>query len=91
MHKKYQIEHPRLKAFFERAMAHIQQTKAPCTIQLGEPEFAAWVDYFDRVIGKRPVHLLTCMGDKDRAFTVPTKWPEWFDAEAAITAPSLVP
>lgn len=91
MHKKYQIEHPALKEFFEKAMEHISRTKAPCSIQLGEPEFAAWVDYFDRVVGKRPIALIACMGDKDRALTVPTKWPEWFDSRAAaeVAQPSL--
>lgn len=69
-------------------MAHIQQTKKPCAINQGDPEFAAWGDYFDRTIGARPVAFQMALSDPKRSFTVPTQWPEWFDTTAALEAPA---
>lgn len=91
MQQRGRIEHPKMREFFEKAIAHVQQTKAASTIQLGEPEFDAWVAYFDRIIGKRPITLQSAITDKDRLFTVPTKWPEWFDPRAASTDAEIIP
>jgi hypothetical protein len=69
-------------------MAHIQLTKKPCAIKSGDPEFAAWGDYFDRTLGERPLAFRMAIDDPKRGFTVPTQWPEWFDTKAALEAPS---
>lgn len=71
-------------------MAHIQQTKKPCAIKAGEPEFAAWGDYFQRTIGALPLAFQMAMSDPNRAFMVPAQWPEWFDTTAALDAPEPV-
>lgn len=87
MQRNYHIQHPGLRAFFAKATLHIQQTNSPCIIRQGEPEFAAWVDYFDRVVGQRPIVLQAAIANQERVFTVPAKWPEWFDTQAALAAP----
>lgn len=68
-------------------MEHIQQTKKPCAIKAGEPEFEAWGKYFERTIGAYPLAFAMAAGDPNRSFTVPTQWPEWFDTAAALEAP----
>jgi hypothetical protein len=73
------IHPPKLREFFLRGLAHIQQTKAPCAIKRGTPEFTAWAAYFDTVIGARPYWFKQCDADENRSFTVPAQWPEWFD------------
>lgn len=81
------IQNPKMRDFFEKATAHIQQTKKPSTIKIGEPEFDAWEAYFRRTIGELPVTFAMAMKDEKRSFTVPTQWPEWFDTAAALEAP----
>jgi hypothetical protein len=82
------IQNPKMRAFFEKATAHIQQTKKPCAIKAGEPEFAAWGEYFQRTIGALPLAFAMAGKDAGRSFTVPTQWPEWFDTAAALESPA---
>ena len=79
------FQNPKMRDFFRKGLESIRATKSPCTIKPGEPEFAAWVDYFDRHIGARPHVLKVVIDDRTGklAFTVPAQWPEWFDTDYA--------
>lgn len=87
MPRELKIENPKMRAFFEKAVAHIQQTKTPCAIPSGQPEFVAWCAYFEKHVGALPVALQMAISDPTRSITVPTQWPEWFDTQAALSAP----
>lgn len=67
-------------------LAHIRANKAQCAIKPGTPEFEAWKTYFADHVGEYPYVFKLAMDDpkRERTFTVPTQWPEWFSAPAAI-------
>lgn len=50
------------------------------TIQQGQPEFDAWREYFERHLRMVPFVMRMAIEDPERSFTVPTRWPEWFDS-----------
>jgi len=54
-------------------------------IKLGTPEWQAWERYFREYRGFEPVVMKRINIDQnpDKAMTVPTQWPEWFDIEYA--------
>lgn len=88
MSQQHEITNPVAKAYFDQAMAHVKRTKASDpdakfpSFKQGQPEFQAWVEYFDR-LGWRPVVLQSCLDDTNRTMTFPTQWPQWFDASFA--------
>ncbi len=49
------------------------------TIKKGEPEFAVWLDYFDRHLGGRPLGMRMMLDGGMAEMTVPELNPEWFD------------
>ena len=89
MSQQYEIRNPVAKAYFDQAMALVRRTKASDpnatfpSFKQGQPEFQAWVDFFDRHLGWRPVVLQMCLSDPNRTMTFPTQWPQWFDASFA--------
>lgn len=82
-----QIQNPKMREFFLRATAYLRQTQSQCAIKSDQPEFVAWGEYFDRVVGARPVAYRMAAADGNRAFTAPAQWPEWFEASYALPAP----
>ena len=78
------IQPPALRDFFLKGMAHLEANqKDAFAISAGDAEFSAWADYFERVIGATPYHFKLCRDDPDLSFTVPTRWPQWFDPKAS--------
>jgi hypothetical protein len=51
------------------------------TIGLGQPEFAAWRQYFERHLEWMPWAMRAVLGSQIQAMTVPAVWPVWFDGE----------
>src|SRR5690348_127930 len=86
-HDINRIQPPKLREFYTKGIAYIQQNKTQFATKAGDPEFAAWADYFDRIVGARPSHFQRCAADPEKTFTAPAQWPEWFDARAANEAP----
>jgi hypothetical protein len=54
-------------------------------IRLGSAEWQAWERYFREYLGFEPVVMkrINIDQNKEKAMTVPTQWPEWFDSEYA--------
>jgi hypothetical protein len=78
------IEHPGLREFFRKGLALMEQSGQAVEIKPGSAEWNAWVTYFDRIVGKRPIAMTMTLNDQGQgAITVPTQWPQWFDSRAA--------
>jgi hypothetical protein len=58
------------------------ETEFP-TITLGSPACAAWGKYFDLYLKGRPWAYRALIAGTIKEMTVPTQWPEWFDAAYA--------
>ncbi len=82
-----QISDPKMREFFLRGMVYIRQMQSQRAIKNTDPEFVAWGEYFERVIGEFPVAYRMAARDPNRAFTVPAQWPQWFEASYALPAP----
>lgn len=80
-----QFQNPKLRDFFRKGLEQIRSTGKAFTTKPGDPNFEAWLDYFDRHIGERPMVLRMAIADRKgkRSFTVPTEWPHWFDLRAS--------
>ena len=77
------IQPPALRDFFLKGMAYLKAKQDDAfAISAGEPEFIAWAEYFERVVGAMPYHFKHCRADPNLSFTAPTRWPQWFDARA---------
>lgn len=83
------IESPKMREFFLRATAYIRADQSQVAIKSTDPEFVAWGEYFERVVGALPVAYRMAGKDDQRAFTAPAQWPEWFEASYALPAPDL--
>jgi hypothetical protein len=78
-----EIKNLKMRAFMEKGMDFIQQTKKPYTVEAGTQECTAWLDYFDRHIGARPIAVQLAIAKPEGKFTAPAQWPQWFDSSAA--------
>jgi hypothetical protein len=65
-----------------------RKTEPLTIIKLGSPEWQAWERYFREYRGFEPVVMQRINVDQnpDKAMTVPTQWPEWFDADYAAAS-----
>jgi len=79
------ITNPKLAVFFSRGMEFIAEKKAqgtdPCeAITPGTREWNAWGCYFRDYVGAYPAAFRNVEKGRLESFTVPAKWPEWFDS-----------
>lgn len=81
------IDNPTARKWFSEAVKigkanALKADGAWPTVKPGTPEYEAWERYFDR-LGWRPAVFRMARFSPDKEITVPTKYPEWFDARFA--------
>lgn len=76
---------PAIEKFFEDGVAFIASAKAttkkvPCfAIEPGTGEWDQWAAYLLARCGRLPRVMRACLDGRFQSFTVPARWPEWFD------------
>lgn len=76
-----EIPHLGLREFFRKGL---EMKGTWYSVKPGTDEFNAWADYFDRVVGARPLTMKAAAAQPNHPpITMPTQWPQWFDSSYA--------
>jgi len=86
-----EIENPKMRQFFDDALAFIARDKKSVSIKLGTPEWTAWATYLMQRVGHLPWAMKAVEMGRAETATMPAQWPHWFDSLASTEVEGVRP